>query len=97
MQKHLLEHVDMKKGQCLECDWVSGKKFFRSRGYKLHSSLSRKSALTKTVLGLMAEKDKNPSPKLAAQIFADVGKHLETHMVKSDNLDSEKIIERNWF
>ena len=24
----------------------------------------------------MAEKDKNPSPKLAAQIFADVGKHL---------------------
>ena len=45
----------------------------------------------------MAEKDKNPSPKLAAQIFADVGKHLETHMVKSDNLDSEKIIERNWF
>lgn len=45
----------------------------------------------------MAEKDKNPSPKLAAQIFADVGKHLETHMVKADNLDSEKIIERNWF
>ena len=28
MQKHLLEHVDMKKGQCLECDWVSGKNFF---------------------------------------------------------------------
>ena len=27
MQKHLLEHVDMKKGQCLECDWVSGKIF----------------------------------------------------------------------
>ena len=45
----------------------------------------------------MAEKDKNPSPKLAAQIFADVGKHLETHMVKADNLDSEKIIERNLF
>ena len=45
----------------------------------------------------MAEKDKNPSPKLAAQIFADVGKHLETHMVKADNLESEKIIERNLF
>lgn len=45
----------------------------------------------------MAEKDKNPSPKLAAQIFADVGKHLETHMVKADNLDSETIMERNWF
>ena len=28
MQKHLLEHVDMKKGQCLECDWVSGKNLF---------------------------------------------------------------------
>ena len=44
----------------------------------------------------MAEKDKNPSPKLAGQIFADVGKHLESHMVKADEIDTEKNI-RKWF
>ena len=44
----------------------------------------------------MAEKDKNPSPKLAGQIFADVGKHLESHMVKADEIETDKITRKRF-
>ena len=25
MEKHLMEHCDMKNGKCMDCEWVSGK------------------------------------------------------------------------